>query len=78
MPVLCLATQPVRSDIIWTHRRAHGGGVPEFWGRPSSYTEGTDFLGTPKNHLDVSSDAMLTWGTCAGAAPMHPRPTSTC
>ena len=34
--------------------RLHGGGVPEFYGRPSHYTEGTDFLGTPPDHLDVS------------------------
>eukprot|EP00201_Polytomella_parva_P024155 CAMPEP_0175041694 /NCGR_PEP_ID=MMETSP0052_2-20121109/2083_1 /TAXON_ID=51329 ORGANISM="Polytomella parva, Strain SAG 63-3" /NCGR_SAMPLE_ID=MMETSP0052_2 /ASSEMBLY_ACC=CAM_ASM_000194 /LENGTH=197 /DNA_ID=CAMNT_0016304289 /DNA_START=30 /DNA_END=623 /DNA_ORIENTATION=+ len=30
-----------------------GDKVPEFWGKPSSYTEGTQFLGTPKNHLDL-------------------------
>ncbi|KAK9810451.1 hypothetical protein WJX72_010894 [[Myrmecia] bisecta] len=28
-----------------------GGGVPEYWGKPSAYTEGTDFLGTPPDHL---------------------------
>ena len=28
-------------------------GVPEFWGKKSEYTEGTAFLGTPKNHLDL-------------------------
>ncbi len=28
--------------------------MPEFWGRPSKYTAGTNFLGTPKNHMDVS------------------------
>jgi len=27
--------------------------VPEFWGRKSEYTAGTDFLGTPKDHLEV-------------------------
>lgn len=26
--------------------------MPEFYGRPSHYTEGTDFLGTPTDHLD--------------------------
>lgn len=31
--------------------------MPEFFGRPSHYTEGTDFLGTPKDHLDVSARA---------------------
>eukprot|EP00198_Chlamydomonas_reinhardtii_P000171 XP_001689506.1 succinate dehydrogenase subunit b560 [Chlamydomonas reinhardtii] len=30
-----------------------GDRVPEFWGKPSPYTGGTDFLGTPKNHLDL-------------------------
>lgn len=33
--------------------RHHGGGVPEYWGRDSPYHPGTDFLGTPANHLDV-------------------------
>lgn len=33
--------------------RFHGGGVPEFWGRDSPYHPGTEFLGTPKNHLDL-------------------------
>lgn len=30
-----------------------GDKVPEFWGKPSAYTGGTDFLGTPKNHMEV-------------------------
>jgi hypothetical protein len=30
-----------------------GDKIPEFWGKPSAYTEGTDFLGTPKDHLEV-------------------------
>jgi len=25
--------------------------IPDAWGRPTAYTEGTDFLGTPKDHL---------------------------
>lgn len=33
--------------------RWHGGGVPEFWGRESKYHGGTEFLGTPENHLDL-------------------------
>ncbi|KAL4446217.1 hypothetical protein ABPG77_003024 [Micractinium sp. CCAP 211/92] len=33
--------------------RYHGGGVPEYWGRDSPYHPGTDFLGTPANHLDL-------------------------
>lgn len=39
-------------------RRDIGGldyGVPEHWGRKSPYTPGTDFLGTPENHLDLAS-----------------------
>lgn len=39
-----LAVQPFR----W-----HGGGVPEYWGRDSPYHPGTEFLGTPRNHLDL-------------------------
>ncbi len=31
-----------------------GDKIPEFWGKPSEYTEGTAFLGTPRNHLEVS------------------------
>lgn len=27
--------------------------VPEFWGRPSEYSPGTDFLGTPPDHLKL-------------------------
>ncbi|MEW5319829.1 MAG: hypothetical protein WDW38_010954 [Sanguina aurantia] len=30
-----------------------GDKIGEFWGRPSSYTEGTAFLGTPKEHLEM-------------------------
>ena len=29
------------------------GNVPEFYGKPSDYTPGTDFLGTPKDHREV-------------------------
>ncbi|GLC52399.1 hypothetical protein PLESTB_000624900 [Pleodorina starrii] len=34
-------------------RHIGGNKIPEYWGKPSPYTEGTDFLGTPKNHLDL-------------------------
>ncbi|KAK9841026.1 hypothetical protein WJX81_006358 [Elliptochloris bilobata] len=34
------------------HIRAHGGGVPEFWGKDSPYHPGTGFLGTPPDHLE--------------------------
>jgi len=30
-----------------------GDKIPEFWGRPSQYTEGTAFLGTPRDHLEL-------------------------
>eukprot|EP00983_Pelagomonas_calceolata_P034003 1065318-Pelagomonas_calceolata.AAC.1 len=29
-----------------------GDKVPEFWGKKSEYTAGTDFLGTPTDHLE--------------------------
>lgn len=35
------------------HRGIGGDKIPEFWGKPSEYTEGTAFLGTPPNHLEV-------------------------
>ncbi|KAL4423857.1 hypothetical protein ABPG75_001158 [Micractinium tetrahymenae] len=35
--------------------RYHGGGVPEYWGRDSPYHPGTDFLGTPANHLELAA-----------------------
>ncbi|QDZ18030.1 subunit b560 of succinate dehydrogenase [Chloropicon primus] len=30
-----------------------GSWIPEFWGKKSKYTEGTEFLGTPENHLEL-------------------------
>lgn len=47
-------------------RRHHGGGVPEYWGRDSPYHPGTEFLGTPKNHLEVRRPQPR--GRCAAAA----------
>ena len=38
--------------------RAHGGGVPEFWGKDSPYHPGTRFLGTPPDHLNVRPPAL--------------------
>ncbi|GAB4822966.1 hypothetical protein N2152v2_010012 [Parachlorella kessleri] len=46
--------QPV-AGAVFQQLRWHGGGVPEYWGRDSPYHGGTDFLGTPKNHLDLVS-----------------------
>jgi succinate dehydrogenase (ubiquinone) cytochrome b560 subunit len=34
--------------------------VPEYWGRDSPYHGGTDFLGTPKNHLDLVAKRPLS------------------
>jgi succinate dehydrogenase (ubiquinone) cytochrome b560 subunit len=39
--------------------RAYSG-VPEYWGRESPYHPGTDFLGTPKNHLDLVAKRPLS------------------
>ena len=41
-------------SISQTFRGIGGDKIPEFWGRPSQYTEGTAFLGTPRDHLEVS------------------------
>ena len=35
------------------------GGYPENFGKPSKYTEGTAFLGTPKDHLEVLASALV-------------------
>merc|ERR1711959_624737 len=44
--LLALGTTQVQARTI-------GSWIPEFWGKKSKYTEGTDFLGTPENHLDL-------------------------
>eukprot|EP01024_Parvocaulis_polyphysoides_P047325 TRINITY_DN4486_c0_g1_i2.p1 TRINITY_DN4486_c0_g1~~TRINITY_DN4486_c0_g1_i2.p1 ORF type:complete len:198 (+),score=22.53 TRINITY_DN4486_c0_g1_i2:103-696(+) len=38
---------------LWMQSRMIGKWVPEYFAKPSPYTEGTDFLGTPKNHQDL-------------------------
>ena len=38
--------------------REHGGGVPEFWGKESKYTAGTNFLGTPQDHYSVRAGSL--------------------
>lgn len=45
---------------IQLYCRHHGGGVPEFWGRDSPYHGGTEFLGTPKNHLELVAKRPLS------------------
>lgn len=52
------ATRPTPNEAKTDHRRAAplrniGSWIPEFWGKKSKYTEGTEFLGTPENHLDL-------------------------
>lgn len=40
----------------WNIQQSRGLGgdkVPEYWGKPSPYTEGTAFLGTPTNHDEL-------------------------
>lgn len=44
--LLALGTTQVQARTI-------GSWIPEFWGKKSKYTEGTEFLGTPENHLDL-------------------------
>jgi succinate dehydrogenase (ubiquinone) cytochrome b560 subunit len=38
-----------------THANRWLGGdrIPQYWGKPSPYTEGTAFLGTPTNHEEL-------------------------
>ncbi|KXZ42627.1 hypothetical protein GPECTOR_129g557 [Gonium pectorale] len=54
--------QLMASSSFGAQQFRHIGGdkVPEFWGRPSQYTEGTNFLGTPKNHLDLINKRPLS------------------
>jgi len=55
-PLACAALRQLRwheSTRTGELCRAHGGGVPEFWGKDSPYHPGTGFLGTPPDHLNV-------------------------
>lgn len=36
-----------------TNTKRNYSNIPEYWGRDSPYHPGTEFLGTPKNHLDL-------------------------
>ena len=53
-----------------------GSSVPEFYGKPSPYSAGTQFLGTPKDHLEVRSSGralspgLMTCQQCPGFACM--------
>lgn len=38
------------AGFLLSHKREYA--APEHYGRPSHYTQGTDFLGTPPDHLD--------------------------
>ena len=56
-------------------RREHGGGVPEFWGRESKYTSGTNFLGTPTDHFDVRASPLgSTCLQCCEVSSLSPAP----
>ena len=48
-----VALQRHHDQLHQHQKRAIGSWIPEFWGKKSKYTEGTDFLGTPENHLDL-------------------------
>lgn len=41
------------SNASHTSRRGYSSKVPEFWGKESPYHPGTEFLGTPQNHLEL-------------------------
>lgn len=49
----CRSQQSSLAALTQQLRFIGGDKVPEYYGRPSAYTEGTNFLGTPKNHLDL-------------------------
>jgi hypothetical protein len=52
--MLCSVWAWADRELAFLFVRYIGGDkIPEFWGKPSAYTEGTDFLGTPKDHLEV-------------------------
>lgn len=62
--MLQVANYAWRPLLIWCkfldpQRRAFAG-VPEFFGKESKYTAGSEFLGVPQNSRDVSS-------SCPGA-----------
>lgn len=49
-----------------------GDKVPEYWGKPSPYTEGTAFLGTPTNHEEVRLAVLaMVAGWTGGVLPLH-------
>ena len=41
-----------------------GSSVPEFYGKPSPYSAGTQFLGTPKDYLEVCSNVLPATVLC--------------
>ena len=41
------------NPITMDKNRNYSSNIPEYWGRDSPYHPGTEFLGTPKNHLDL-------------------------
>lgn len=52
------ASQPSAAWAAWAAQQQQvrylgGDKVPQYWGRPSPYTEGTGFLGTPRDHMSL-------------------------
>lgn len=43
----------MRENKTMLGRRWYSSKVPEYWGKDSPYHPGTEFLGTPHNHLDL-------------------------
>lgn len=55
------STTYTSSPVFGQHIRHIGGDkIPEFWGKPSDYTAGTSFLGTPKDHLQLLNKRPLS------------------
>ncbi len=59
-----LAAAPPSLPHSPPHHRHHNtrerSSVPEYWGRDSPYHGGTEFLGTPKNHLALAARRPLS------------------
>ncbi|KAK9815079.1 hypothetical protein WJX73_007094 [Symbiochloris irregularis] len=49
-PATISSNQSSAAGALLQHTRAYG--APEYFGRPSPYTQGTDFLGTPTDYLE--------------------------
>lgn len=67
---LLLASNSINCCLVC--RWLGGDKVPEYWGKPSPYTEGTAFLGTPTNHDQVCWHTRL----CTFFQPSRPHRSS--